>query len=83
MGTPLNFLVFCWAIGVWLSLDGEAIRFDADAGKLSAELIEVIRHHKAGLVYILGAIEDGTTTREAVLDAYDTERKHREDFVNA
>ncbi|XZE45159.1 hypothetical protein SH467x_000365 [Pirellulaceae bacterium SH467] len=73
----MNFLVFCWAIGVQLTADGESIRFDADASKVSGELVDVIRHHKGALLYLLEAIEDGTTTREEVLRAYDIERSLR------
>ncbi|XZE45982.1 hypothetical protein SH467x_001244 [Pirellulaceae bacterium SH467] len=73
----MNFLVFCWAIGVHLAADGDSIRFDADASKVFGELVDVIRHHKAGLVYILGSLEDGTTTREEILRAYDIERSLR------
>jgi hypothetical protein len=77
MGTPLNFLVFCWSIGVRLSLDGESIRYAAEDSKISGELLSVLRHHKPALVYLLGAIEDGTTTREQIYSAYHLENTRR------
>ena len=77
MGTPLNFLVFCWSIGVRLSLDGESIRYAAKDSIISDELLSVLKLHKPALVYLLGAIEDGTTTREQIYQAYEREQTRR------
>lgn len=77
MGTPLNFLVFCWSIGVRLSLDGESIRYAAKDSIISDELLSVLKLHKPALVYLLGAIEDGTATREDIFAAYHAEQTRR------
>ena len=77
MGTPLNFLVFCWSIGVRLSLDGESIRYAAKDSIISDELLSVLRLHKPALVYLLGAIDDGTATREDIFAAYHLEETRR------
>ncbi len=77
MGTPLNFLVFCWSIGVRLSLDGESIRYAAEDSKISDELLSVLRHHKPALLYLLGALADGTTTIQDIQAAYELECRRR------
>jgi hypothetical protein len=60
-----------------LSLDGESIRYAAEDSKISSELLSVLKHHKPALVYLLGAIEDGTTTREDIFVAYHAEQTRR------
>jgi hypothetical protein len=78
MGTPLNFLVFCWAIGVRLYLIGDSsIRYQLPESVMSAELLDVIRFHKQGLLYLLRAIEDGTMTIQDVYAAYELECKNK------
>jgi|688.fasta_scaffold936824_1 hypothetical protein len=78
MGTPLNFLVFCWSIGVRLYLVGESsIGYELPESVFSDELLDVVRHHKPALEYLLGAIEDGTTTREQIYSAYHLENTRR------
>jgi hypothetical protein len=77
MGTPLNFLVFCWSRGIRLSLDGKSIRYAAKDSIISDELLSVLKLHKPALVYLLGAIEDGTATREQIYQAYEREQTRR------
>jgi hypothetical protein len=73
MGTPVNFLVFCWAIGVRLSVVGDSVRYEAEAELVSDELIEVIRQHKEPLHYLLSGLADGTITENDIHAAYDLE----------
>jgi hypothetical protein len=81
MGTALNFLVFCRSVGVRLYLAGESsVGFEADESVLSEELLDVMRHHKPALLYILGALQDGTATIQDFHNAYELECRTR--FTN-
>lgn len=77
MGTPLNFLVFCWSIGIRLHIAGESIGYEANASQISDEFLTVLRYHKPDLLYLLGAIEDGTTTTQDIRTAYELEQNRR------
>lgn len=78
MGTALNFLVFCRSIGVRLYLVGESsVGFEGPESVLSDELLDVMRHHKPALLYLLGAIADGTATTQDIRTAYELEQTRR------
>jgi hypothetical protein len=78
MGTALNFLVFCRSIGIRLYLVGDSsVGYEAPESVLSDELLDVMRHHKPALLYLLGALADGTTTIQDIQAAYDLECRRR------